>query len=87
MAYIPIGDRATVQKVGTEYAVVWQNGVIAAGKTLAGARAFKRDWNRALRAMQNLDFVNRLALTTAMSEYLSAASTPGIGFEPVLNVT
>jgi len=87
VSYIPMGSRVSVAKIGTEYAVLWGNGIIAAGKTLAGARAFKRDFNRALRSMQNLDFVNQVALNTALADYLFAASTPGSGFEPILVVT
>lgn len=87
VTYIPMGDRATVTRVGVEYAVVWQNGVVGAGKTLAGARALKRDFNKMLRSLQNLGFLNRTAFLAAWGEYISAASTPGLGFEPVMVVT
>lgn len=87
VTYIPMASRTTVSKIGTEYAVLWGNGIIAAGKTLAGARAFKRDFNKALRSMQNLAFVNETALNAALADYLFAASTPGSGFEPILIIT
>jgi hypothetical protein len=80
---VPKGHLAEVSRVLGEYAVVWEGQTIARFVKKSQANILKRDINTVVRRGQYSLILDVAAYLTAMNTYLSAATDPTSGFDPV----
>lgn len=80
---IPKGFIPEVKRVGVEYAVVWQGQTIALFAKKSQARILARDIKTVIRRGQYAEILYIDAYLQAMNLYLTAATDPTGGFNPV----
>jgi hypothetical protein len=81
---IPTYRAFTVQRFGRTYYVLFNQTVVAIGASKKGARALARKGNSFLRSLQTRPQVNTNSLGETFIDYLSFATDPTSGFQPVM---
>lgn len=87
MGYVPPLYRAKVVKIGNAYTIQWMSGQIGIGTTKSNAKNIARHLNGLLSRFLTLKSLDHVQAPAQLTNWITAASSTGLGFNPPLNVT